>query len=155
MYWPSSVGAQGNRVKVSAGNRNSGVMYNINANSSYNFGKGISAQFNGGFNSRRIQLLGHFAAFSYHSLAVKKELFGGKGGIALGLDNPFRRNMLMRNNIAATDPVAYEQNMIINNYNRGFKVTFNYAFGKMQQAPPKRKKAIRNDDAKQGESTGM
>ena len=73
------------------------------------------------------------------------------GGIALGLDNPFRRSMLMRNEISVTSPIAYEQNFFINNYNRGLKVTFNYAFGKMQQAAPKRKKSIRNDDTKQGD----
>lgn len=133
--------------------KNSGWMYNINANTSYNFGKGLSAQFNGGFNSERIQLQGRFASFSYHSLAFKKELFGGKGGLSLGLDNPFRKSMKMKNDISAID---YEQHIRINNYNRGAKVTFNYSFGKMeQQRPPKRKKSIRNDDAKQGDGNGM
>ncbi|MBC5992403.1 TonB-dependent receptor domain-containing protein [Pontibacter cellulosilyticus] len=144
----------------SAYNSNNGWMYNINANSSYNFGKGISAQFNGGFNSQRIQLLGRFAAFSYHSLAIKKELFDKKGGISLGLDNPFRENMRMKNDVTApktpTNPSAYEQHMRINNFNRGARVSFNYNFGKMeQQKPPRRKKSIRNDDAKQGEGNGV
>ena len=139
---------------------NSGWQYNINANTSYNFGKGLSAQFNGGFNSQRIQLLGRFAAFSYHSLGIKKELFDKKGGISLGLDNPFRENMRMRNDVTApktpTNPRAYEQHVRINNFNRGVRVSFNYNFGKMeQQKPPRRKKSIRNDDAKQGEGNGM
>ncbi|MBB6612609.1 TonB-dependent receptor [Pontibacter sp. Tf4] len=132
---------------------NNGWMYNINANSSYNFGKGFSAQFNGGFNSKRIQLQGNFASFSYHSLAFKKELFGGKGGLSLGLDNPFRKSMKMEIDVNALE---YEQHIRINNYNRGAKVTFNYSFGKMeQQRPPRRKKTIRNDDAKQGEGNGL
>lgn len=133
--------------------KNDGWMYNINANSSYTFGKGISAQFNGGFNSKRIQLQGNSASFSYHSLALKKELFAGKGGLSLGFDNPFRRSMKMRNDINALD---YEQHIRINNYNRGFKIAFDYRFGKMdQQRPPKRKKSIRNDDAKQGDGNGV
>ncbi len=138
--------------------RNSGWMYNINLNSSYTLGKGISAQFNGGFNSRRVQLLGKFNAFSYHSLAFKKDLFDRKGGISLGLDNPFNGNMRMNNDVEIKEPtplnpVAYSQHIRINNYRRGVKVTFNYNFGKMdQQKPPRRKKSIRNDDAKQGES---
>jgi outer membrane receptor protein involved in Fe transport len=132
---------------------NNGWMYNINANSSYNFGKGLSAQFNGGFNSKRIQLQGNSASFSYHSLAFKKDLFGGKGGLSLGLDNPFRKSMKMEIDVNAN---AYEQHIRINNYNRGAKVTFNYSFGKMdQQRPPKRKKSIRNDDAKQGDGNGI
>lgn len=140
--------------------KNSGWMYNINMNSSYTFGKGISAQFNGGFNSQRIQLLGRFAAFSYHGLAIKKELFEKRGGISLGLDNPFRENMRLKNDVVApktpANPSAYEQHMVMNNYNRGVRVTFNYNFGKLeQQRPPKRKKSIRNDDAKQGDGNGI
>ncbi|GAA4438476.1 outer membrane beta-barrel family protein [Pontibacter saemangeumensis] len=139
---------------------NSGWMYNINLNSSYDFGKGISAQFNGGFNSRRIQLLGEFASFSYHGLAIKKELFEKKGGISIGLDNPFRESMRMKNDVWAaatpTNPTAYEQHIRINNFNRGARITFDYRFGKMdQQKPPKRKKSIRNDDTKQGDGNGV
>ncbi|MEJ8803307.1 TonB-dependent receptor domain-containing protein [Pontibacter sp. H249] len=140
---------------------NSGWMYNINANSSYSFGKGISAQFNGGFNSRRVQLLGKFNSFSFHSLAFKKELFDKKGGITLSLDNPFRRSLRMANDVevnepTAINPVPYEQRIRINNYNRGVRVSFNYSFGKMdQQKPPRRKKSIRNDDAKQGDGNGV
>ncbi|MCC9137820.1 TonB-dependent receptor domain-containing protein [Pontibacter silvestris] len=143
----------------SAYNKNSGWMYNINLNSSYILGKGISAQFNGGFNSRRIQLLGEFASFSYHSIAFKKELFDKKGGISLGFDNPFRENMRMKNDLYSkatpTNPRAYEQHIRINNFNRGMKVTFNYTFGKLEQARPRRKKSIRNDDAKQGDGNGV
>lgn len=132
---------------------NSGWMYNINANSSYTFGKGFSAQFNGGFNSRRIQLQGSFASFSYHNLAFKKELFEGKGGISLGLDNPFRKSMQMKNDVTAID---YSQRIRINNYNRGARVTFDYRFGKMEKSKPRKpKRSIRNDDAKQGESNGI
>ncbi|WP_162425823.1 TonB-dependent receptor domain-containing protein [Pontibacter pudoricolor] len=151
-----TIGGSSNIYFVSLESRdysNSGWMYNINANSSYNFGKGFSAQFNGGFNSKRLQLQGNSASFSYHSLAFKKEMFGGKGGLALGLDNPFRKSMKMEIDVNALN---YEQHIRINNYNRGAKVTFNYSFGKMdQQRPPKRKKSIRNDDAKQGDGNGM
>ena len=61
--------------------------------------------------------------------------------------------MVMEIDVNALD---YEQHISINNYNRGAKVTFNYSFGKMdQQRPPKRKRSIRNDDAKQGDGNGM
>lgn len=134
---------------------NSGWMYNINMNSSYTFGKGFSAQFNGGFNSRRINLLGEFASFSYHNLAIKKELFEGKGGLSLGLDNPFRKSMKMENDVQAYNEdgsLAYTQAIRINNYNRGARVTFDYRFGKMEKQKQRRKRSIRNDDTKQGDS---
>ncbi|MCX2741038.1 TonB-dependent receptor domain-containing protein [Pontibacter anaerobius] len=136
---------------------NSGWMYNINLNSSYDFGKGFSAQFNGGFNSQRINLLGSFASFSYHNLAFKKELFGGKGGLSVGLDNPFRKSMKMKNDVAVYNKegdLEYQQNIRINNYNRGARVTFDYRFGKMEKQKPRRKRSIRNDDTKQGDSNG-
>ncbi|MBC5772874.1 TonB-dependent receptor [Pontibacter sp. KCTC 32443] len=141
-------------------NSNSGWMYNINANTSYTFPKGFSAQFSGGFNSERIQLLGRFAAFSFHQIAIKKELFDKKGGISVGLDNPFRESMKMKNDVIAplteANARAYEQHVRINNYNRGVRVSFDYRFGKLeQQRPPKRKKSIRNDDAKQGDGGGV
>ncbi|TPE44440.1 outer membrane beta-barrel family protein [Pontibacter mangrovi] len=130
---------------------NSGWMYNINGNTSYDFGKGFSAQFNGGFNSRRIQLQGRFASFSYHTLAFKKELFKGKGGISVGLDNPFRKSMKMDNDVEA---IEYTQRIHINNYNRGARVTFDYRFGKMEKQKMRRKRSIRNDDTKQGDGNG-
>lgn len=136
---------------------NSGWMYNINMNSSYDFGKGLSAQFNGGFNSRRINLLGEFASFSYHNLAIKKELFEGKGGISLGLDNPFRKSMKMKNDVEAynkSGELLFTQQTRINNYNRGARVTFDYRFGKMEKSKPRRKRSIRNDDTKQGDGNG-
>ncbi|WP_299758344.1 TonB-dependent receptor [uncultured Pontibacter sp.] len=130
---------------------NSGWMYNINGNTSYDFGKGFSAQFNGGFNSRRVQLQGRFASFSYHTLAFKKELFEGKGGLSVGLDNPFRKSLKMNNDVEAID---FTQRMRINNYNRGARVTFDYRFGKMEKSKPRRKRSIRNDDTKQGDGNG-
>ncbi|MFB9864491.1 TonB-dependent receptor domain-containing protein [Rufibacter immobilis] len=137
---------------------NDGLMYNINVSSGYTFGTGISAQFSGGFNSSRVQLQGEASSFSYHNLAIRKELFEKKGAISLGMDNPFRRALTFENRQAGenqTDRLPFSTYSQVQQYNRGFRLTFEYRFGKMQQqGPPKRKKSIRNDDAKQGDSTG-
>ncbi|GGK58074.1 TonB-dependent receptor domain-containing protein [Rufibacter glacialis] len=134
---------------------NSGMMYNINVSSGYTFGKGVSAQFSGGFNSDRISLQGHNSAFSYHNLAIKKELFEKKGAISLGMDNPFRKAMKFDNRIVGYNQgtgLPFSTTALVTQYNRGFRMSFEYRFGKLQQqGPPKRKKSIRNDDAKQGD----
>ncbi|KAA3436554.1 TonB-dependent receptor domain-containing protein [Rufibacter hautae] len=140
---------------------NSGVMYNINVSSGYTFGKGVSAQFSGGFNSDRVQLQGIASSFSYHNLAIRKELFEKKGALSLGMDNPFRRALKFRNELSGVNQnteerLPFSTQTLVTQYNRGFRLTFEYRFGKMQQqGPPKRKKSIRNDDAKQGDGGGV
>ncbi|WP_192823538.1 TonB-dependent receptor domain-containing protein [Rufibacter sp. LB8] len=137
---------------------NSGLMYNINVSSGYTFGKGLSAQFSGGFNSDRIQLQGKASSFSYHNLAIRKELFEKKGAISLGMDNPFRRAIRFENELAGnnqTTGLPFRTESLVTQYNRGFRLSFEYRFGKMQQqGPPKRRKSIKNDDAKQGDGNG-
>ncbi|WP_181304285.1 TonB-dependent receptor domain-containing protein [Rufibacter sp. XAAS-G3-1] len=137
---------------------NSGWMYNLNISSGYTFGKGISAQFSGGFNSSRIQLQGTASSFSYHNLAIRKELFEKKGALSLGMDNPFREALKFENRLAGrnqTNDLPFSTHSLVTQYNRGFRLSFEYRFGKMQQqGPPRRKKSIRNDDAKQGEGSG-
>ncbi|WP_205504092.1 TonB-dependent receptor domain-containing protein [Rufibacter psychrotolerans] len=139
---------------------NSGWMYNINLSSGYTFGKGYSAQFSGGFNSPRVTLQGKFSSFSYHNLAIRKELFEKKGALSLGMDNPFRQALKFDNRLEGKNQAApylpFSTRTLVTQYNRGFRLTFEYRFGKMQQqGPPRRKKSIRNDDAKQGESNGV
>ncbi|WP_066830261.1 TonB-dependent receptor domain-containing protein [Rufibacter ruber] len=138
---------------------NSGWMYNINVSSGYTFGKGVSAQFSGGFNSDRVQLQGMASSFSYHNLAIRKELFAKKGALSLGMDNPFRRALKFENELAGNNRnngLPFRTESLVTQYNRGFRLTFEYRFGKLQQqGPPKRRKSIRNDDAKQGDGGGV
>ncbi|QHL89018.1 TonB-dependent receptor [Nibribacter ruber] len=138
---------------------NEGFMYNINLSSGYDFGKGVSAQFSGGFNAPRIALQGQMSAFSYHNLSIRKELFAKKGALSLGMDNPFRKALEFRNlqeGISQTSGLPFSTRTNVTQYNRGFRLTFEYRFGKLQQqGPPKRKKSIKNDDAKQGDGGGV
>ncbi|WP_133273604.1 outer membrane beta-barrel family protein [Hymenobacter radiodurans] len=126
---------------------NSGVMYNANISSSYQFDKGYSAQFSGFLNSPRVQLQGRTSAYQYYSIAAKKELFKKKGSISLGLDNPFNRTIRFRNELDAARFTSRSNNY---NYNRGVRVSFNYQFGKMDGSAGRPKKSIRNDDQKSG-----
>ncbi|MGV3539521.1 MAG: TonB-dependent receptor domain-containing protein [Rufibacter sp.] len=115
---------------------NSGWMYNINLSSGYTFGKGISAQFSGGFNSPRLSLQGQFSSFSYHNLAIRKELFEKKGALSLGMDNPFREALKFDNHLSGknqTNELPFDTRTLVTQYNRGFRLTFEYRFGKLQQ----------------------
>ncbi|SMB91608.1 TonB-dependent receptor [Hymenobacter roseosalivarius DSM 11622] len=126
---------------------NSGLMYNANLSSSWQFSKGYSAQFSGFLNSPRVQLQGRSSAYQYYSLAAKKELFKKKGSLSIGLDNPFNRAIRFRNEL---DAARFSSRSVNYNYNRGVRVSFNYQFGKMDSGAGRPKKSIRNDDQKSG-----
>ncbi|WP_167852168.1 TonB-dependent receptor domain-containing protein [Hymenobacter elongatus] len=133
----------------SLGLSNSGVMYSLNTNSSYKFEKGLSLQFSGGLNSRRVQLQGNQAAWTFYSMGLRKNLLKDKADLTLNADNflSATRNL---NSTINTDQFRQEANNYI--YLRGVRLAFNYRFGKVSTQPQRRRKGIQNDDAKQGES---
>lgn len=127
-------------------------MYNANLNAGYTFNKGISAQMFGFFNSPRLTLQGKSGSWNYYNFSMKKELFKKKGSISAGVDNPFAETIKLRT-YANTDKVNFENNLRV--YNRQFRVSMNYQFGKMDfKSQPRRKKRISNDDAKSGGEAG-
>lgn len=130
---------------------NEGLMYNFNLNSTYKFTKTLSAQFYGGINSSRVQLQGRAAAWNYYSLGVKKTILKEKGDLTLNADNfiTARRDL---NSTINTPLFDLEQHNYI--ALRGIRLAFGYRFGKIEVAPPKQRRSIRNDDTKAGESQG-
>ncbi|MBX0291285.1 TonB-dependent receptor [Hymenobacter sp. HSC-4F20] len=128
---------------------NSGVMYNLNLNSSYKFEKGLSVQFFGGLNSPRIQLQGSQRAWTFYSLGLRKNLLKEKADLTLNADNFLQAT---RNLSSTLDTDQFRQ--VSNNYIylRGVRLAFNYRFGKTTAQPQKRRRSIQNDDVKQGES---
>jgi len=126
---------------------NSGVMYNLNLNSSYKFEKGLSLQFFGGLNSPRVQLQGKQAAWTFYSLGLRKNLLKDKADLTLNADNFLSATRNLRSTLD-TDQFRQESNNYI--YLRGVRLAFNYRFGKVTQQAPKRRRSIQNDDVKQG-----
>ncbi|MDO7845485.1 TonB-dependent receptor [Hymenobacter sp. M29] len=130
---------------------NEGLMYNFNLNSTYKFTKTLSAQFYGGISSSRVQLQGRSSAWNYYSMGIKKTILKEKGDLTLNADNfiTARRDL----NSYVTTPVF---NLEQHNYIalRGIRLAFGYRFGKIENAPPKQRRSIRNDDTKAGESQG-
>jgi outer membrane receptor protein involved in Fe transport len=143
--------------------RNSGLMYNVNINSSYKFAKpgddtatpwrrGLSLQLNAGLNSPRIQLQGRQRAWAFYSAGVRKNLLKDKADLTLNADN-FLQATRNLNTILETPQFTQESNNYI--YLRGVRLAFNYRFGKVSTQPQKRRRGIQNDDAKQGEGGGQ
>jgi outer membrane receptor protein involved in Fe transport len=132
---------------------NSGWSGNFNMNSSFDFGKGWSAQFFGMINLPRVELQGTRGTWSFYTMGIKKELFKKKGGITVGIDNVFTKAMKIRSNF---ESAAFRTASLNNNYARAFRIGFNYQFGKMNfNDRPKRKKSVNNDDLKQGENNNQ
>ncbi len=102
----------------------------------------------GFFNSPRLTLQGKSGSWTYYNFAVKKDLFKKKMSISAGVDNPFSESIVMQTN-AVTTNFDLENNLRV--YNRQFRISMNYQFGKMDfKSAPKKKKKISNDDAKSG-----
>ncbi|GGK58115.1 TonB-dependent receptor [Rufibacter glacialis] len=128
---------------------NSAMQYNVNVNSGYDFGKGLAAQFFGSFSSPRPTIQGKFSGYYYSSFSVRKELWKKKGSVSLGIDNPFSKTISFKSELAND---YFRQTTLNQNYNRNVRVSFSYRFGKMEMnQQPRRKRSIRNDDAKAGE----
>ncbi|QDA59084.1 outer membrane beta-barrel family protein [Hymenobacter jejuensis] len=129
---------------------NRGLMFNGNLSTSWQIGKGYSAQFNGFMSSRTVTLQGRSSGFRYYALAMKKELFEKKGSLTLNLENPFGQALVFRNSLATDQFRSFSNNYY---YNRSVRLSFNYQFGKADNRPNRPKKSIQNDDQKQGASS--
>ncbi|KAA3440568.1 TonB-dependent receptor domain-containing protein [Rufibacter hautae] len=131
------------------GTQNTGWQYNLNVTTGYELGKGLSTQFTGGFNSPRVTLQGRALSWQYYNFAVKKELFNKKGSVSVGVNNPFTRSI---NYGTETRTATFTQTNENRNFNRSVRLRFDYKFGQQGAGKSARKKkAIRNDDVKQGE----
>ena len=131
---------------------NEGLMVNLNANSTYKFSKSVSAQFFGGVSSSRVQLQGRAAAWNWYSIGLKKTILKEKGDITFNADN-FLADRRDLNSTVTTPSFNLEQHNYI--ALRGLRLAFGYRFGKIEAAPPKQRRSIRNDDTKAGESQGQ
>ncbi len=130
------------------GMHNSGWQYNLSFSTGYDFGKGFSGQFSGGFNSPRVLLQGQSLSWSYYNLAVKKELFDKRGSVSLGVNNPFTKSINYGQQISTA---VFEQTNDNINFNRGIRISFDFKFGQQSGSkPPRKKKTIKNDDMKEG-----
>ncbi|MBC3540716.1 TonB-dependent receptor domain-containing protein [Rufibacter sediminis] len=131
------------------GTENTGWQYNLNVTTGYELGKGLTAQFSGGFNSARVTLQGKAYAWQYYNFAVKKALFEKRGSLTLGVNNPFTKSI---NYGSETRTEAFTQVSENRNFNRSVRLSFDFKFGQQNASKtPRKQKSIRNDDMKEGE----
>lgn len=128
--------------------KNENLMYRLNLNSSYDFGKGFKAQFFGFFNSPRVMLQGKVSGFAYYNVAFQKEVMKKKATIGLGFDNFLAPYFTQSSEF--TGP-TFAQTGKSRYYNQGWRLSFSYQFGKMTSQPQRSKKSISNDDKKSGD----
>ncbi|GAA4303841.1 TonB-dependent receptor domain-containing protein [Nibribacter koreensis] len=130
---------------------NAALQYSFNVNTGYDFGKGLALQAFGSYSSPRPSIQGKFSGFYYSSVSVKKDLWDKKGSISVGVDNPFSKSIKFTSDLSNDN---FLQNTVNQNFNRNVRVSFSYRFGKMDMnSQPRRKKSIKNDDAKGGGET--
>ncbi|SIT86316.1 TonB-dependent receptor domain-containing protein [Pontibacter indicus] len=131
---------------------NEGFTYNVFGYTSYRFEKGWRASGNIGYYSSRILLQGRSAGYTWNSLSLSKQfLKDNKATLSFSVNSPFQKNRRFLNEI--NDP-RFTQTQENFNVMRRYSVGFNYRFGKLKGDIARKKRGIKNDDMKAGESQG-
>lgn len=122
--------------------RNSGLVWNLNLNTSYKLPRNYTVQANGNYNSGWISLQGTNTGFYWHSISAKREILDKKASLTLGLNNPFYRGI---EQISRQSAPTFEAESRFYMIRRSVRLTFEWRFGQMSTGGKKGKK-ISNDD---------
>jgi ferric enterobactin receptor len=114
----------------------SGFMYRLNLNASYEFGKDLTAEIFGNYNSSQRNLQGTRPAFAFYNLAVRKELLNKKISIGLTAADPFNEYIIFRSTTSGNNFYQINSRQVPF---RSFGITFIYKFGKLQVKNDKQK----------------
>lgn len=126
------------------GQKNSGFVWNINGNTTYNLGKNYILQANGNYNSGWISLQRTNSYFLWYGFSAKRHLWDKKASLTLAVNNPFNRGILQRNIEKAP---SFESESRFLYVNRSVRLNFEWRFGQMSAEGGKQGKKIRNDDS--------
>jgi outer membrane receptor protein involved in Fe transport len=127
---------------------NSGFNYGGRLMSQVALRQGWGVQAFGFYRGKEIQLQGTRTGFYMYSLGFKKDLANKKGSIGFAAENFLTKGVRFTSDL--TSP-QFNQTSQTQLYNRNFKITFNYAIGKMSFDAPKRKtKSVNNTDVMGG-----
>jgi ferric enterobactin receptor len=153
LVWRGSVNAN---YTVSSGElngesiSNGGIQYNAYISGNYDFGKGLVAEAFLMYNAPRITLQGTVPSFSMTNFAVKKEIFQKKGSIGFTVTNPISGRFIFETNLNGE---TFRQRSTVAIPFRGFGITFNYRFGKLEaKKMPGGKRRKVTDDQKKDET---
>lgn len=128
---------------------NDGFEYKLHLFSSFQFGKGWSAEGFGMYNARTVMLQGVNSGYYFYSLGVKKSILQGKADVRVSVSNIFNPsvNYTMEHNYQNAHFYSESKNAA-----RGIRLGFSYKFGKMTFTP--RAKQIKSDDLLEGTDEG-
>ncbi|QRR01578.1 TonB-dependent receptor domain-containing protein [Dyadobacter sandarakinus] len=140
-----AVNAEGTSEMMS----NSGFNYGGRLMSQISLQHGWGLQAFGFYRGKEIQLQGTRTGFYMYSLGFKKDLPNKKGSIGFGAENFLTKGVKFTSNL---NSAQFTQTGSTQLYNRNFKITFNYAIGKMSfDAPKKKTKSVNNTDVMGGD----
>ncbi|OWP62382.1 TonB-dependent receptor [Hymenobacter amundsenii] len=132
--------------------RNTGVVMSGRLIASYTFENGWGFQSFAFYRGRQVQLQGYQGGFGIYSLSLKKDFAEKRGSFGLGADNFFTPEFKIRSRIESP---LLDQNSVNVLRRAGFRVNLSYRLGKLttEQRPTRRRRAISNDDLKEGGSS--
>ncbi|MDQ3141583.1 MAG: TonB-dependent receptor [Bacteroidota bacterium] len=105
------------------------------------------------FNSPKLTTQGKQATWFAYNIGVRRDLWKKKGGVSLGIDNPFHKRMKLKTEFRSSE---FSYNSTNDFEGWGLRASIDYRFGKMEfgNSSKKKRKGSLNDDLKQGESDG-
>lgn len=122
--------------------KNNGIVWNTNLNSTYKINKNYTIQANGSYGSGWINLQGKYSGFYWYGISAKRMLMKEKANISVIVNNPFNAGIERTGKQFAPTFSSVENSIY---YNRQVRVSFEWRFGQMS-AGGKQSKKIANDD---------
>ncbi|MEJ8803512.1 outer membrane beta-barrel protein [Pontibacter sp. H249] len=133
--------------------KNSGITSNTYANLSYKFDNNWRLSGNLGIYSSEVMLQGSSASYIFNNFSASKQfLKDNKASVTLSVSNPFQRERRWYTEV--NEPGRFH--LVQESYfvSRRATLSFNYRFGKLKGDIARKKRGIKNDDLKGGESSG-
>lgn len=105
-------------------------------------------------NSPKLTTQGKQATWFVYNVGVRRDLWKKKGGISIGIDNPFHPKMNLKTEFSSSQ-FSYVADNKVEGW--GIRASLDYRFGKMEFGGPqkKKRKGNLNDDLKKEEGEGQ
>jgi outer membrane receptor protein involved in Fe transport len=107
----------------------SGFFFRSNLNAAYTFGHNLAAEVFGNYNAPQKTIQGTRPAFTFYSVAVRKEFLHKKASLGITATNPFNKYVNQRAVVYGTN--FYQSGLRQVPY-QSFGITLSYRFGKLE-----------------------
>lgn len=134
------------------GVRNEAFSYSVNGFANVYITPTLGITFFGFVNSPKLTTQGKQSSWFVYSIGLRKDMWKKKGGLTIGIDNPFHPKMNLGSEFKS-DSFSYIAKNKFEGW--GVRLSVDYRFGKMEfGGNQKKRKGNLNDDLKQGEGDG-